>query len=81
MEDLRLWQRLLELPGVGELDFSGDIRPHIEGEILQEKFNEQLEYLGKKLQDENVELLRLWKTKEAEIKSKKAKKEAKKQAK
>jgi chromosome segregation ATPase len=79
IEDLRLWQKLLELPGVGDLDFQSEIRPQIVSSLNGEDFNKQVQILSKKLEEEDGELMKLWKMKEAEIKSKKAKNASKKQ--
>jgi len=78
VEDLHAWQKLLELNG--ELDFSGELRPQILLDIHKENFNQQLEYLAKKLEHEDAELMKLWKMKEVDVKARKAKEAKKKSA-
>jgi len=77
LEDLKRWQKYLDLEKEANVDFAGEIRPQIISDIAKESFDEQLQYLSKKLEKENVELLQLLKQKEVEAKAKKALEEKK----
>jgi len=79
LEDLKRWQKYLDLEKEATVDFSGEIRPQILADLAKESFDEQLQYLSKKLEKENVELVQLLKQKEAEAKAKKAQEEKKRE--
>jgi len=72
VEDLRRWQKYLDLDTQSEIDFSGDIRPQILLDITKENFDDQVSYLAKKLDKENTELSNFLKAKEFEAKAKKS---------
>jgi hypothetical protein len=78
-EDLRRWQKYLDFDKDSSVDFSGEIRPQIMAEMTKDNFDEQLQYLSKKLEKENADLLSLLKQKESEAKTKKAQEEKKKE--
>jgi len=79
LEDLKRWQKYLDLDKEATVDFTGEIRPQILADITKESFDEQLQYLSKKLEKENVELVQLLKQKETEAKAKKAQEEKKRE--
>jgi cortexillin 1/2 len=78
VEDLHRWQRYLDFEPTAEVDFNGEIRPHIMSDIAQSDFDEQLTYLAKKLEKENEELLGYLKIKEREKTEKKESEQKKK---
>jgi len=79
IEDLHRWQKYLDYDKQSEIDFSGEIRPQILAEISKQNYDDQLQYLAKKLDVENSDLLKFLKQKELEIKSKKALEKKKKE--
>jgi len=76
IEDLHRWEKYLDIQG--DVDFEGTVRPSLLLEINESQFDEQLNYLSKKLSKENEELLKMLKEKEAEQKAKKAQQDKKK---
>jgi len=66
IEDLHRWQRYLDFDKLAEVDFSGEIRPQIMTEIRQQDFDAQLDNIAKRLDKENVDLVKLLKLKEEE---------------
>jgi len=81
MEDLHRWQKFLDLEKDTEVDFSGEIRPGILMDISKLEFDDQLQYLTKKLDKENEELISMLKSKEMEQKVKKEQESKKKERK
>jgi len=81
MEDLHRWQKFLDLEKDTEVDFSGETRPAILSDISQLDFDDQLQYLSKKLEKENVELISMLKSKEMEQRVKKEQESKKKERK
>jgi len=77
IEDLFRWQKYLDLDSTTEVDFSGEIRPQIIRDISKQNWNSQLEYLSKKLEKENSDLLSMLRIKETEQKEKKDKEKKK----
>jgi len=77
VEDLHRWQNFID--SNSEVDFSGEIRPQILSDITQQNFDEQLQYLAKKLDKENDDLVGILKQKETEAKAKKALEKKKKE--
>jgi len=73
IEDLFRWQKYLDVDTTSEVDFAGEIRPQIMRDVSKENWNAQLEYLSKKLEKENSDLLAMLKIKETEQKEKKEK--------
>ena len=78
VEDIRRWQKYLDLDTQSEIDFSGEIRPQILLDITKENFDEQVAYLAKKLEKENSELTNYLKAKETDAKAKKVNEKKKK---
>jgi len=78
VEDLNRWMKYLDLDTQSEVDFTGEIRPQIMLDITKENFDDQLDYLAKKLGKENEEILVFLKQKETEAKAKKANQDKKK---
>jgi len=76
---LKTWQKYLDLEKGSNVDFPGEIRPQIIVDIAKESFDEQLQYLAKKLEKENNELAQLLKQKEVEAKAKKLVEEKKRE--
>eukprot|EP01114_Cavostelium_apophysatum_P013515 TRINITY_DN328_c0_g1_i1.p1 TRINITY_DN328_c0_g1~~TRINITY_DN328_c0_g1_i1.p1 ORF type:complete len:439 (-),score=191.01 TRINITY_DN328_c0_g1_i1:119-1435(-) len=79
VEDLNRWMRYLDLDSQSEVDFSGEVRPKIMGDIAKQSFDAQVEYLSQKLAKENDEILSFLKQKETEAKVKKANEKKKKE--
>jgi len=79
IEDLFRWQKYLDLDTQSEVDFTGEIRPQILLDISKENFDEQVQYLAKKLEKENTNILDMLKIKEADAKALKDKKKKDKQ--
>jgi cortexillin 1/2 len=79
LEDLKRWQKYLDLDKESTVDFAGEIRPQIMSDIAKEDFDKQLQYLTKKLEKENVDMVQLLKQKEAEAKAKKAQEDKKRE--
>jgi len=79
LEDLKRWQKYLDLDKEATVDFSGEIRPQILSDISKESFDEQLQYLSKKLEKENIDLVQLLRQKETEAKAKKAQEDKKRE--
>jgi len=79
VEDLYRWQRFLNLDADSAVDFSGEIRPQIIADISKGNYDEQLQYLAKKLEKENSELHSMLKQKEAEAKARKAQEDKKRE--
>jgi len=73
VEDLRRWQKVLDLDQISEIDFSGEIRPQIAAEIAGAPFEKQLQALTERLEKENALLGDFLKQKEAEKKRAKQK--------
>jgi cortexillin 1/2 len=73
VEDLRRWQKVLDLDQITEIDFSGEIRPQIAAEIAGAPFEKQLQALTERLEKENALLGDFLKQKEAEKKRAKQK--------
>jgi len=78
VEDLNRWMKYLDLDTQSEVDFTGEIRPQIMLDISKQNFDDQLDYLSKKLGKENDEILAFLKQKETEAKAKKANQDKKK---
>jgi len=69
IEDLHIWQKYLGSADRQFLDFDREVRPGIDDEIHGKDFVEQLNVLSGKLEGENEIMLRILKTKAAELKA------------
>jgi len=69
IEDLHTWQKYLGSADRHFLDFDREVRPGLDDEIHGKDFVEQLNVLSGKLDGENEIMLRILKTKAAELKA------------
>jgi len=69
IEDLHIWQKYLGSADRHFLDFDREVRPHLDDEINGKDFVDQLNILSGKLDGENEIMLRILKTKAAELKA------------